>query len=927
MAFAQTSLAQHTVASSSSNEDPAGAATALLTHPITVSLSNVSLHAAVKAIGAAAGTQLQFRGWLLDNYQAPVSVHAEHAPLGATLDRVLAGTRLRVVPLTNGLLAIVEDSTTPEGRISVITGRVLDAGTHRPLAGATVIIDRTTRGVGTESDGTFRLPAVPSGSHTITVRYLGYVRRVMQVNVGEDATTAMPDVMLTQAANQLDQVVVTGTVVATERRAIPNAITVITAKELEQRGITHIDQLFRGDVPGLFAVNVGASAPDQVVMFSRGATSLGLGGVAATNPMKTYVDGVELSDPSYLNQIDPRSIERIEILAGPQASTIYGSNAINGVMQIFTKRGTTLRPQLTATLLTGGIQNNFSSAISPQHDVSGQVSGTENRIAYNAGGSWQYVGPWTPAMRTTRTGGYGGVRMQAGSLTADASIRLNSTEISSNGGVDQVRTRFRNTGFWRPSLSNGYSPLTQTTQSGQTLGLSLTYAPTTWWSNEAGVGNDVSNVQALQNGARYAYNGDTLLLYTQSQTRRMSTYLRSTTRVQLLPSVQTTVTGGIEGWQALSASTYESAASLTGVLAGTSSLARQPDHNRGAFIQGQLGVADALFLTYGLRAEWNPNYGDNVDPNLAPRYGVAMTHDFGFVTAKVRGSYGRATRPPTAQEKSSIPGSVIYGSSAALYPPFDFQRSNPDLAPESQQGGEGGVELYFGNRASLVVTRYNQTVNDLISEPQIDSVRSLTTDPYGPGCCNGEYFYAGTFQYLNIGSLRNQGWELQGTTNVGALTAKGTYSWTKSRVIGITSRYRDAVELMSGNFIPGASFGYLPEHTWALDLSYTLPSTTLELDINRAGPLIRGVNADMLSLVTGPSVRLQQSRPRINLPGTYVTTGTSYTMANLNASHRFSSLIEGILQLQNLTNFYQNDLTAAQVVMGRQTKLGARLRL
>src|SRR5687767_9998868 len=127
----------------------------------------------------------------------------------------------------------------------------------------------------------------------------------------------MLDITLDVSANALEQVVVTGTVVATELKAVPSAITVVTAKQIEERGITRIDQLFRGDVPGLFAQNLGGAALlDEVSMYSRGASALstssaGVSGYTGnSNTIKTYIDGVELANSNYLSQIDPRSIER-----------------------------------------------------------------------------------------------------------------------------------------------------------------------------------------------------------------------------------------------------------------------------------------------------------------------------------------------------------------------------------------------------------------------------------------------------------------------------------------------------------------------------------------------------------------------------------------------------------------------------------------
>jgi hypothetical protein len=329
------------------------------------------------------------------------SVIPAHTRITVRLRDVLATDALSAVLRGTGLVAVVQQTgylvigPAEAAAVGTIVGTVIDAATKKTVSGATVSLDEATRGVVTDEKGSFRITGVADGTHRLRVRRVGYARSAQEVTVTDGAIQTVT-IALTAAVSTLDQVVVTGTVVATELRAVPNAITVITAKQLEERGITKLDQLFRGDVPGLFAQNIGsAAALDEVTMFSRGVTALGAfsGDINITNPIKTYVDGVELADSKYLSQIDPRSIERIEILTGPQASTIYGSNAMNGVMQVFTKRGSASHPQLTLSLLSGLVENDFSKARTPQHDYVAQVNGIEGRMSYNVGGSWNYIGP------------------------------------------------------------------------------------------------------------------------------------------------------------------------------------------------------------------------------------------------------------------------------------------------------------------------------------------------------------------------------------------------------------------------------------------------------------------------------------------------------------------------------------------------------
>lgn len=333
-----------------------------------------------------------------------------------------------------------------------------------------------------------------------------------------------------------------------------------------------------------------------------------------------------------------------------------------------------------------------------------------------------------------------------------------------------------------------------------------------------------------------------------------------------------------------------------------------------------------FFFTYGLRAEWNPNYGDEAQPNLAPRYGVSYIHDFGPISLKLRASYGRSTRPP--QEGLKMSEAQTIAQSIAQYGPYDRQLANPELGPEHQQGGEGGLELYLNSRGSLVVTRYNQTVDKLISSISgVDSLRSLTSTPLSLRCSSSfreleGYCYGYQSQYLNVGSIRNQGWELQGSLNTGAITTRGIYSWTKSRVLGITPKYRALLASNSG-FEPGRSFSFLPEHTWAVGLTYSRAVSMVSVTLNGIGALYR--QSDDLRMAL--EMRLRTTVPRTELPTAYRPLAPGYVTADMNATRQFTSHVEGLLQVTNLTDYYRNDYGPNSPTIGRQTRLGLRFRL
>jgi TonB-linked SusC/RagA family outer membrane protein len=232
-----------------------------------------------------------------------------------------------------------------------------------------VRIDNARGGATTDNTGQFRL-TVPAGPHTVTVLRLGYAsaRRPVTVAAGEEVRV---DVSLQTSAVSLEQVVVTGTAGAQELRTVGNAVSTIrAADELAKSAAPDMGALLRARTTGLDVLpvtgRVGAGPAIQI----RGPASIGL----SNNPL-IYVDGVRVNNAvaqgpasagglgtqgaavmNRLNDFNPEDIERIEIIKGPAAATIYGTEAANGVVQIFTKRGVSgsaSRPEVTISVQNG----------------------------------------------------------------------------------------------------------------------------------------------------------------------------------------------------------------------------------------------------------------------------------------------------------------------------------------------------------------------------------------------------------------------------------------------------------------------------------------------------------------------------------------------------------------------------------------------
>lgn len=233
-----------------------------------------------------------------------------------------------------------------------ITGEVIEAVTQRPLAGAQVFIPGSQSGTLTNADGRFLIPGVQAGPVTVRVQLIGYgtAEREITVRAGQ---TAQIDFELRQSAISLDEIVVTGAGVATERRKLGNTVAAIDMAGVEDAPVANVSEILQGREPGVVANLSGGSAGEGSNIRIRGGSSL-----SQSNDPILIIDGVRVDmgmgmgglgpgggSPSRLDDIDPASIERIEILKGAAAATLYGTEASNGVIQIFTKGGTAGAPR------------------------------------------------------------------------------------------------------------------------------------------------------------------------------------------------------------------------------------------------------------------------------------------------------------------------------------------------------------------------------------------------------------------------------------------------------------------------------------------------------------------------------------------------------------------------------------------------------
>ena len=249
----------------------------------------------------------------------------------------------------------------PDQAVGIITGRVTDARTGQPLSAVQVYIAALDVGVLSQQNGAYLLGNVPGGTYTLSVQRIGF-RIVTAEVIVADGTTVVLDFSLSVEALALDEIIVTGTAGGTRRRALGAVVERMDVEGLlsERAAVIHSleDALFNR-VPGVSnLVRVGVAGGGARVRI-RVPASVAL----ASDPL-VYVDGVRVTSDrsratgrstsvSRLNDINPNDIASIEVIKGPAAATLYGTEASNGVIQIITKRGAEGAPVFTVSADVG----------------------------------------------------------------------------------------------------------------------------------------------------------------------------------------------------------------------------------------------------------------------------------------------------------------------------------------------------------------------------------------------------------------------------------------------------------------------------------------------------------------------------------------------------------------------------------------------
>jgi TonB-linked SusC/RagA family outer membrane protein len=260
---------------------------------------------------------------------------------------------MRRLPHALAFAAFLALTAQAQAQQGTITGRVTDSLTREPVAAAQVNVVGTAIGTQTNNDGGYTIRGVNPGQVEVRVLRLGFaeVRRRVTVTAGQ---TVSLDFQLRGVAMSLSPVVTTAT--GQQRRIeVGNAIAQVDAADVVQtQAVSNLGDLLTARAAGVQVfggVQTGAGTRVRI----RGISSLSL-----TNNPIYVIDGVRVegttgsstisvggTTPARVGDLNPEEIESIEVVRGPSAATLYGTDAANGVIVITTKRGVAGRTQWT----------------------------------------------------------------------------------------------------------------------------------------------------------------------------------------------------------------------------------------------------------------------------------------------------------------------------------------------------------------------------------------------------------------------------------------------------------------------------------------------------------------------------------------------------------------------------------------------------
>lgn len=220
-----------------------------------------------------------------------------------------------------------------------ITGKVTDKAGNAPLAGATVLADKTKTATTTAADGTYSI-TVGKKSTALIISYVGYTTQT--ITIGDNRVI---NVSLATSGGVLDEAVVIG-YGSQKKRNVTGAVSSYKNDNIDEAPVSRLDQALQGKIAGVQIQNLTSEAGSDPRIKIRGGASL----TASTDPL-VVVDGHPV--PDGLQFVNMADVASVEVLKDAASAAIYGSRGANGVIIVTTKSGKANKPKFNVKISTG----------------------------------------------------------------------------------------------------------------------------------------------------------------------------------------------------------------------------------------------------------------------------------------------------------------------------------------------------------------------------------------------------------------------------------------------------------------------------------------------------------------------------------------------------------------------------------------------
>ena len=589
----------------------------------------------------------------------------------------------------------------------------------RPLPQIILILDGPSgsRTVITGPDGRYRAQDLAPGAYGVALDAPGFVADgdgrfvIRSENVVRDVVLA--------AAPVRERVVVAATRSEAAASNLGIASDVVEGAWIDAQEPSDLLNVLQ-QVPGLAVARTGG-AGTQSSVFLRGGVS---------NFTRVLVDGMPANEPGgafNFGAMSALEIERIEIVRG-SASSLYGSDALAGVIHIVTRRAAPgARPGLRLEAEAGS--NDWQ-----RYHVGS--SGRSGRFDWNLGGARVTTDNEQPNSAFRQNAGAASAGAALGASTVRVALRVESSEVGTPG----------QTAFARPDLDARFARdvIVGSLEATRARGARIVHQVRAGYAR-----TDQPSFDPLDSGPYTPRYGDRVGSFELSDFPSALGFANDTTRlsggyqVEAQASPRHLVTAGLE---------VERESGTLGALSGADAISPRRT-NAGAYLQDRIVAGSRAFLTIGGRVERNASYGTRA----VPRAALAVRLRGGADSTTLRMSAGAGIKEPSFFES--------YGISF-------FARGNPALQPERSRTFDAGLEQrLLGSRLRAQATVFHHYYIDQIAFQVVDFT---------------------TFQgsYLNLGRSRARGIEvaLEAAPTAGFSIA-AQYTFNDGRVRTSTSDF------------------------------------------------------------------------------------------------------------------------------------------